>query len=255
MAGRGALGADRHGHPMKRPTPEALSALAERLGHVFREPALLEEALTHPSAVASARGRGRTYQRLEFLGDRVLALAVADMLMAAYPAEPEGALSRRHTQLVRAETCAEVARALGLGGFVVLGEGEAQSGGRDKGAILSDVAEAVIGAIYLDGGYEPARRFVTTAWGAHVTDPPSADLRDAKTRLQEWAQARGYPTPVYATRERRGPDHAPEFVMEVVVDGLGRAEGAGPSKRVAEQAAAATLLEAQPARRKAKAKP
>lgn len=220
------------------------AALADVLGHRFRDLDLLHEALTHPSSVQAGRKPVRTYQRLEFLGDRVLALVIAEMLLEAFPQEPEGALSRRLTQLVRAETCADVAIELGLGGFLRLGDGEDQSGGRHKTAILGDVCEAVIGAIFRDGGFEAARRFVRTRWHPRMLVPAN-DLRDAKTTLQEWAQARGHGTPVYRMRERAGPDHSPLFVMNVEVRGVGAAEGRGPSKRAAEQAAAEIMLARQ----------
>lgn len=229
---------------MRRSGALDLSPVAERLGYVFADPALLREALTHPSAHTAGRARGPNYQRLEFLGDRVLALAIAEMLIETFPRENEGALSRRLTQLVRAETCAEVAAELGLGEFIVLGDGEAASGGRTKVAILSDVAEAVIGAIFRDGGFDPARAFVRRVFGPRLLEPQK-DLRDSKTTLQEWVQARGQAPPAYRLIERRGLDHAPEFIVKVEVPGLGAAEGAGRSKRAAEQAAAAAMLAAQ----------
>jgi ribonuclease-3 len=223
---------------MKRVGAADLEPLAERLGHRFAEPKLLLEALTHPSAHTARKARTPNYQRLEFLGDRVLALAVADLLIEAYPEATEGELSRRLTQLVRAETCAEVAAELGLGGWLVLGAGEDASGGRFKTPILGDAAEAVIGAIYRDAGFAAAAEFVRRAWGARVGDPDSGERRDAKTTLQEIVQGRGLPTPVYRTIERTGADHAPEFRVAVLVEGLGEAEGRGGSKRAAEQAAA-----------------
>lgn len=217
-----------------------LEALGERLGHRFDQGELLLEALTHPS-VKSSKASGKNYQRLEFLGDRVLALVVAEMLMEAFPDESEGLLARRLTELVRAETCADVAAGLDLGSWIILGEGERQSGGRAKTAILGDVCESVIGAIFQDADFAAARGFVRRLWGPRLeamTEPP----RDCKTALQEWAQARGFPTPTYVTLERHGPDHAPEFLMAVEVSGLGRAEGSGRSKRLAEQAAAEAML-------------
>lgn len=220
-----------------------LEALAERLGHRFERSELLREALTHPSVKASGKARGKNYQRLEFLGDRVLALVVAEMLLEAFPDESEGLLARRLTELVRAETCANVAAELDLGSWVILGEGELQSGGRAKTAILGDVCESVIGAIFKDADFAAARGFVRRLWAPRLEamiEPP----QDCKTALQEWVQARGFPTPTYITMERHGPDHAPEFLMAVEVMGLGRAEGAGRSKRLAEQAAAEAMLAA-----------
>jgi ribonuclease-3 len=226
---------------MTRKAPD-LAALSARLGHDFADPDLLREALTHPSAQQGARASARNYQRLEFLGDRVLALAIAEMLFETFPSESEGALSRRLTQLVRAETCAEVAVDLDLGPHLILGEGEHQSGGRRKVPILGDVCEAVIGAVFRDGGFLPARALVRRLWAERM-HAAADDLRDPKTTLQEWAQARGLPTPTYATVARTGPDHAPRFVMAVEVKGLGRAEGEGASKRLAEQAAATAFLD------------
>ncbi len=209
------------------------------LGHRFSEVALLEQALTHPSAATTSGAA--TYQRLEFLGDRVLGLIVADMVYGAFPVADEGELSRRLTLLVRRETCAAVAGDIGLGAFVHLGGGEAQSGGREKEAILADVCEAVIGALYLDGGLPAARRFVETQWGNRMRDD-APRLKDAKTALQEWAHTRDLPTPTYAEIAREGPDHQPRFTVAVAIEGLDRAEAVGTSKRAAEQAAAEAML-------------
>lgn len=239
MADRGALGPDlRHG-AMIAASDAALSALARLLGHEFRDEALLERALIHPSAVR--RPDAPTYQRLEFLGDAVLGLVISDMLYVTYPEASEGELSRRKANLVRGETCAAVAREIGLGGFVVLGEGEALSGGRTKEAILSDVCEAVIGALYLDGGYDAARPFIETHWRERMIQA-APRLKDAKTALQEWAHSRGLDTPEYVEVERSGPDHAPVFTIGVDIAGLERAQATGTSKRLAEQAAAEAML-------------
>ncbi|MFO1184234.1 MAG: ribonuclease III [Bauldia sp.] len=202
----------------------------------------MRQALTHSSAAAeSGLKPGANYQRLEFLGDRVLALVVADMLVSAFPGAAEGELARRLTALVRNETCAEVARQIDLGAAIRLGGGEVQSGGRSKAAILGDVCEALIGALYLDGGLSVARGFIETWWRPrmHAADAP---LRDAKTTLQEWAQGRGLAAPSYAIVERSGPEHAPRFVVEAMVAGLAPARGEGGSRRVAEQAAATLIL-------------
>lgn len=220
---------------------EGFEALEASIGHVFADRSLLALALTHISAVAPGKARNKSYQRLEFLGDRVLGLAVADMLYAEFPNADEGDLSRRLAGLVRRESCAEVALAWGLGAHVRLGEGEAQSGGRAKGAILADVCESVIGAVFLDGGFAAAAQIVTKAWEA-LMRVPRLPLRDAKTALQEWAQARGRPTPVYTEICRSGPAHAPEFTIAVTVEGFVAAEGMGTSKRAGEQAAAAAFL-------------
>ncbi len=215
-----------------------VDALAERLGHRFGDPDLLARALTH----ASAQGGGETYQRLEFLGDRVLGLVVADMLFNAFPDAEEGELSPRFTRLVRRETCADVAREADLGPHIRLGSGESTSGGRSKDAILADVCEAVMGAIYLDGGLDAARRFIERYWQDRLRQPVTR-LKDAKTALQEWAHAQGVQeTPVYREVGRAGPDHAPVFTVSVEVAGREAAAGEGPSKRIAEQNAAEAML-------------
>jgi ribonuclease III len=221
---------------MAAPTP---AALADVLDYRFRDGDLLFQALTHASAVND--GGRATYQRLEFLGDRVLGLLVADILFEMFPAADEGELSRRLAALVRRETCADVAREVGLGAYIRLGEGEAQTGGRRKEAILGDVCEAVIGAIYLDGGIEAAREFIARNWSDRMREA-SPRLKDAKTSLQEWAHAKGYGQPVYRLLDRAGPDHAPEFTISVTLSGLEPAEATGASKRVAEQAAAEAVL-------------
>lgn len=218
-----------------------LEELEARVGHSFVRRDLALRALTHVSAEGGARGRGATYQRLEFLGDRVLGLVVAEMLYAAFPQASEGELSRRFADLVRKESCAEVAAAWGAGAHVRLGSGEAQSGGARKTAILADVCESLIGAVFLDGGYAAARDVISRVWKARMR-APRRPLQDAKTALQEWAQARGRPTPLYREIGRSGPDHAPKFVIRVEIDGYASAEGEGGSKRAAEQAAAEAFM-------------
>lgn len=220
---------------------KASDALQQRIGYVFADGNLLELALTHVSALSSDQHRVASYQRLEFLGDHVLGCVVSDMLYRRFPHADEGELSRRLADLVRQQTCAEVARAYDMGAAVRLGPGEAQSGGRDKNAIIADVCEALIGAIHLDGGYAAAAAFVERAWTERMLKPVRTP-RDAKTALQEWVQARGMPTPVYQEIERTGPDHDPRFRVAVVVPGLAEASGDGRSKRMAEQAAAVTVL-------------
>ena len=214
-------------------------SLTELLGHRFGDPNLLEEALTHRSA---ARRHDVGYERLEFLGDRVLALVITDMLMAVFPDDNEGALARRLADLVRQETLAAVARDIGLGAHIHLSRSEAESGGRENDAILSDVCEAVIAAIYCDAGLDAARGFIERCWRGRL-DSASAPPQDAKTMLQEWAQGRGLPLPHYSIVERTGPDHAPKFRVSVTVEGHRPVEGNGPSKRTAEQAAAERLLD------------
>lgn len=215
-----------------------LARLESRLGHAFADRGLLETALTHMSAEGARRA---SYQRLEFLGDRVLGLSIADMLFARYPQAEEGDMSRRLADLVRKETCAEVAMAWDIGGFLRLGEGEILGGARKNKAILADVCESVIGAVFIDGGYDAARGLVERAFGERLLKPVRP-LRDAKTALQEWAQGRGYQTPTYSERGRSGPDHAPLFRVAARITGLPDAEAEGPSKRLAEQAAAEAFL-------------
>lgn len=215
-----------------------LARLEAKLGHVFANRALLETALTHMSAEGTRRG---SYQRLEFLGDRVLGLSIADMLFARYPEAEEGDMSRRLADLVRKETCAEVAIAWDLGSFLRLGEGEILGGARKNKAILADACESIIGAVFIDGGYAAARDLVERAFGERLIKPVRP-LRDAKTALQEWAQGRGYQTPTYSERGRSGPDHAPLFRVAARISGLPDAEAEGPSKRLAEQAAAEAFL-------------
>ena len=214
-----------------------LRALSERLGHEFRDPSLLVRALTHGS-----RGSGEgDNQRLEFLGDRVLGLVVAEALLEADPAADEGRIAPRFNALVRRETCAEVARAVDLGAGLKLGRSEMIGGGRRKEALLADAMEAAIAAIYLDGGLEAARAAVLRLWGERIAAAPE-DARDAKSALQEWAQGRGLSPPDYLLIARDGPDHAPRFVIEARLS-TGEAERAeGATKRAAEHAAAAALL-------------
>jgi ribonuclease-3 len=220
---------------------DALQGLQSRIGHQFTDLALLDTALTHGSALEGRVPPTASYQRLEFLGDRVLGLIVAEMLLEAFPKAPEGELAQRFSDLVRNETCAEVALDLDLGDAIRLGGGEDQSGGRRKAAILGDVCEAVIGALYLDGDLAAARRFVEANWRTRMV-AWQGRLRDAKTTLQEWAQGRGLPAPIYAIIDRTGPDHAPSFTVEVTVEPLQSGRGDGRTKRDAEQLAAAEVL-------------
>jgi ribonuclease-3 len=226
--------------PLQRRRKHAATALEDRIGYRFADAAMLESALTHISALKGGN-RANSYQRLEFLGDHVLGLVISDMLYRAYPKADEGELSRRLADLVRKETCYEIAFAIELGAALRVGSSEANSGARSRVAILADVCEALIGAVYLDGGYKAAEGLVERLWAVRLkaTAPP---LRDPKTVLQEWAQARGLPTPAYREIERSGPDHNPEFRVAVHLPALGPAEGSGRSKRAAEQAAAAAML-------------
>jgi ribonuclease III len=216
-------------------------SLEDRISYRFADLALLDSALSHISALKGVRNRGGSYQRLEFLGDHVLGLVISDMLFRAFPRADEGELSRRLADLVRKETCAEIARAIDLGAAVRLGASEANAGARNRPAILADVCEALIGAVYLDGGFVAAEALIGRLWQARMKTK-AEPLRDPKTVLQEWAQGRGLPTPAYREIARSGPDHDPQFRVAVQLPHLGPAEGSGRSKRAAEQAAAAAMM-------------
>ncbi len=211
------------------------SALEQRLGYDFKDTALLKVALTHASA------GGADYERLEFLGDRVLGLVVAEILYTLYPHESEGDLSKRHTALVRAETLAALGRTLDIAGSMVLSNAEKAAGGAENENILSDIVEAVIGAVFLDGGWDAARKMLKPMLDDLIVTMGSVP-RDAKTALQEHTQARNLGLPEYTLVSRTGPDHAPEFTVTVRV-GTQSATATGPSKRAAEKSAAALLLD------------
>jgi ribonuclease III len=220
----------------------AQAALEARIGHKFADPALLATAFTHVSALKPAtRHRADSYQRLEFLGDHVLGLIVSDMLYRAYPRADEGELSKRLADLVRKESCADVAKSLGLLDDIKLGTVGAGAGARLRKSVLGDICEAVIGAIFLDGGYSAAVQFVERNWIERMRKP-RRPLRDPKTVLQEWAQGKGLPTPVYREIERTGPHHDPQFRVAVDLPGLDPAEGVGGSKRAAEKVAASVMI-------------
>ena len=216
------------------------TTLETRIGYKFADKDLLERALTHISAL-SGGNRAASYQRLEFLGDHVLGLVISDMLYRAFPRANEGELSRRLADLVRKETCAEVARAMDLGPALKLGNSESHAGGRRRTTILADVCEALVGAVFIDSGYTAADGLIARFWKERMLKP-LRPLRDPKTMLQEWAQARGLPTPAYRELARTGPHHDPEFRVAVVLPDRPPAEGLGNSKRAAEQAAAAAML-------------
>lgn len=216
-----------------------LLAFQGRLGHEFRKPELLVRAVTHASIGTATRPDN---QRLEFLGDRVLGLVMAEALLAADTGAREGLLAPRFNALVRKETCAAVAREVGLGDVLKLGRSEMLTGGRRKEALLGDAMEAVIAAVYQDAGFEAARALVLRLWGGRIA-AVEPDARDAKTSLQEWAQGRGMPPPVYEEAGRSGPDHAPQFTVRVTLASGETAEATAGSKRVAEQVAARSLLE------------
>lgn len=265
MAVRDSLRSSVQGHPLTAPAeptqrepapaddPAAvaehrLAAFAHAIGHQFVQPALLTEALTHPSALTPDRRRARRrqpaghgYERLEFLGDRVLGLIVADLLWRRFTDEPEGLLTRRHTHLVRRETLARVAETIGLGDHLILSRAEAAAGAAANPAILADACEAVIAAVYLDGGFDAAARFIRSRWEPLIDameGPPS----DPKTALQEWAQARGLGLPHYELVATSGPDHAPQFTMSASIAGREAVTATASAKRAAEAEAAAALL-------------
>ena len=224
---------------------EARTALETRIGHKFADSMLLATAFTHVSALKPTRKkgdkRGDSYQRLEFLGDHVLGLIVSDMLYRAFPNADEGELSKRLADLVRKESCADVAKSLGLVDDIKLGQVGAIASTRLRKSVLGDICEAVIGAVFLDGGYPAAAQFVERNWTERMRKP-RRPLRDPKTVLQEWAQAKRLPTPVYREIERTGPHHDPQFRVAVDLPGLAPAEGLGGSKRDAEKAAASAMI-------------
>jgi ribonuclease-3 len=210
--------------------------LEAKLGHKPANPGLFERALTHAS-----HGEDN-YERLEFLGDRVLGLTIADWLYGLFPDEPEGKLSRRLNVLVSRETCAAIARELGLAPYLTLGKQALADGAFDSDNILGDAVESLIGALWLDGGLEAARRFIRTAWADRVDSGDKAP-KHPKSALQEWAAANNRKPPAYELMVRSGPHHAPTFVVKVSIKGAGEAEAEGLSKQEAETAAAEALLE------------
>jgi ribonuclease-3 len=223
----------------KRPVKD-LRRLSARLGYDFKDSALLKLALTHASARENAKPN-EDNERLEFLGDRVLGLAVAQLLCERFLAASEGELARWFNHLVRTETCAEVGQDWALGDYIVMSAGEASSGGRQKKTILANACEAVLGAIFADAGYEAARDVVVRNWEPHLGELELA-APDAKSVLQEWAQGQALPLPRYVEIAREGPDHAPRFTAEVQVEGVAPERGEGANKRQAEQAAALAML-------------
>lgn len=222
-----------------------MKSIEKILGYKFKESAWLEEALTHPSMNKSKGGIPFSYQRLEFLGDRVLGLIAAEMLFELYPHENEGALAKRHAALTRSETLAQVLQSLDIAPFIRMAPSEESTGGRASRSNLEDVAEAIIGAIYMDGGLKAAEKFIRKHWTNIATSQGEAP-KDAKTSLQEWAQARGFPLPVYKVVATKGPSHAPTFTIEVEVKNQNPEQATGASKRIAEQAAALAMLEKLP---------
>ncbi len=220
---------------------KALSDFEEKLNYSFSNRGFLERALTHTSAISPAKRIEYSYQRLEFLGDRVLGLVISDILIKRFPLANEGELSRTLNSLVRKETCAKVAQIIDLGKLIRLGESEARSGGANKEAILGDVCEAIIGAIYRDGGLEEAYKFIEHFFGSLIMSANSSRL-DSKTAIQEWAQSKDLSLPTYVETSRSGPDHAPIFSIAVNIQGYAPASANGASKKIAEQNAAENFL-------------
>lgn len=221
---------------------DRLAALEERLGHRFANRALLEMAVTHASYLSPEDARLKSYQRLEFLGDRVLGLTIANLLFTRFPEAPEGHLSRALADLVRKETCAAIAEELGLAAALRVGKGERKNGLARKLAVLGDACEAVLAAVYLDAGYDAAAGVIERHWLRRIAGIDAGRVVDPKTALQEWAHTKALPEPVYKELGRSGPDHAPRFRVAALVQGLAPSEGEGKSKREAERAAAEAML-------------
>jgi ribonuclease-3 len=220
----------------------AVEALQARLGHTFADADLLERALTHASVGGGAVDRAHDYEVLEFIGDRVIGLLAAERLAELHPKAAEGELSVRLHGLVSGQACARVARRMGLGPALRLAGGETKAGGRDKDSILGDACEAVMAAVYRDGGLEAARAVFLSAWAEEFETNEAVKPRDPKTALQEWAQGAGKPLPTYEVTHQSGPAHQPLFTVSVRVEGLTPALAQGPTRRDAEKAAAANLL-------------
>ena len=225
-----------------------IEGLAKNIGHTFSADNQLEQALTHPSARTSKfrKGGKRVHEneRLEFLGDRVLGLVIAEWLMEKFPDGNEGDLAQKLNALVRKETCAEIARQIELESYIRVGRTERGGGVHKRTAVLGDAMESLIAAIYLDGGYSAAHSVIRQLWTAHM-DAVDDVLRDPKTVLQEWAQGRGLAAPTYQLLSRSGPDHNPKFEVGVQVEGLAEEAGVGRTKRGAEQNAADNMLKRQ----------
>ncbi|WP_339914906.1 ribonuclease III [uncultured Brevundimonas sp.] len=226
---------------------EAVTTFRGRLGYAFHDPALLERALTHASvgegAVRDAAGRPiLDNQRLEFLGDRVLGLLVAERLMRDFPEADEGDMSSRLHSLVDKVACARVAEALGVGPAMRLSAGESKQGGRRRESVLGDAMEAILAAVYFDGGLDAARQVFDRAWAPEFAAAPQRAVSNPKSVLQEWALKLGRPLPVYRVVNRSGSDHAPTFTVEAVVEGVEALTATGRSRQEAEKAAATALL-------------
>jgi len=219
-----------------------LATLEDAIGYRFENRRLAEQAMTHASRSQTQQDRLNSNERLEFLGDRVLALVVTEMLFEAYPEDDEGNLSRRLNALVRRETLAEVAENIGLSGYLVMSRGEAEQGGRENPSLMADAMEALIAAVHLDGGAGAARRLIATLWRDLVAHGPAEAPKDPKTELQEWSQSEGLGLPRYDIVAQEGPSHAPQFTVRVHVSGMDALQATGTSKQRAEQAAAEEML-------------
>lgn len=218
---------------MERPS---LDQLEEIIKYKFQDRYWLEKALTH-----SSTNDAYNYQRLEFLGDRVLGLAISHALFDEFKQENEGGLAKRHTALVQGQTCTIVGQAHNIGDFIILSESERGAGGHLNENIIADVVESMLGAVYIDGGYEAAKKVILHLWGDNIRTLEDAP-QDPKTELQEWVQARGLPLPKYEVVEKSGPDHAPVFTISVVVEGYESIQAEGPSRRHAEKIVAGHML-------------
>jgi len=215
--------------------------IQKALQYNFIRPSLLEEALTHPSAMNHHKGDAVAYERLEFLGDRVLGLVIAEMLLKRNPNEAEGDIAKRHTALVRGETLTIIAENIGLGESLLLSSGEHKTGGRYKAAVLADAMEALIGAIYLDGGLEAAQELILREWN-DIANSIETPPQDPKTILQEWVQEKSLPLPKYELVSKTGFEHEPVFEMRVSVEGFKDVMASSTSKRRAEKKAAEQML-------------
>ena len=206
------------------------------IGYSFKDRHLLERALTH-----SSTGEEYSYQRLEFLGDRVLGLVIADALFKKFRLENEGGLAKRHTALVQGSTLAVIGQAHGFNEFILFSDAEKQAGGHKNENIISDVVESLLGALYLDGGYDVVYDVIIRLWGDNIETLEKAP-QDPKTELQEWAQAKGLSLPLYEIIDRQGPDHAPVFTVKLSVEGFDSIQEEGPSRRQAEKTAARKMV-------------
>jgi len=215
---------------------KSFSRIEEVIGYKFKDRHLLERALTH-----SSTNDDYNYQRLEFLGDRVLGLVMAGALFLEFKNENEGGLAKRHTALVQGKTCAVVGQTHSIGDYIILSNSEREAGGHLNENIIADVVESLLGAIYIDGGYEAAQKTILTLWVDHIKTLDSVP-QDSKTELQEWAQARGLNLPVYEVVEKTGPDHAPVFLVRLTIETQGFVEEKGSSRRQAEKIAATSML-------------